>query len=142
MEHSKSQVRLFGRLSGLETEQPSNILNDPNDFLFAMRNLFEVSDKYDIPAVNIFMTNEIFASASNFPIADLIELGDKFANDSILDAGFQKLSRETAIQLIIEKEATWKQYGKVTQERLIVSLGKLLQADDKIIKELQSKTHL
>lgn len=115
-------------MSGLETEQKLNNTNDQNELLSAQRNLFAVSDKYDILAINTYMVNEIVASEAYFPIEELIELGDKYHNDAIVDAGFNKLSREAAIRLIIEKETIWKQYGKATQERLMLALGKLLQA--------------
>lgn len=92
-----------------------------------LRNLFEVSDKYDIASMNAFCAEEIMANAPEFETADLIDIGDKYTNVKILDAGFQGLTGDTARQMIENDENVWKKYSVTTKERLIVALGKLLR---------------
>lgn len=92
----------------------------------ALRSLFEVTDKYDIKSMNEFFEEAIVKNSSEFELADLIEIGDKYENVNILDAGFQKLVKETARHLINNETHMWTNYSVTTKDRLISALGRLL----------------
>lgn len=92
----------------------------------ALRKLFEVTDKYDIMALNSFFTNEILALVQQFDIADLIAIGDQYTNIAILDAGFGKLDRNSAHKMVFEEQNVWMKNSTETKERFILGIGKLL----------------
>lgn len=90
-----------------------------------LRDLFEISNYFEVKSLNEAIACEMAYRAHDFTIADLARLGDNYRNEKVLDAAFRLLDRASAKQLVAN-QANWINYDVNTKNRLLISLEKLL----------------